>query len=397
MAQIFNRPPSIGESIGTGLGTGISSGLQQLLSSKLQEIQNQKGASQLQSIFGFSPEESQFFVSRPELLSEYLKRGGGMAAAQPQQESAMAPLQELMPPEQSGIQALQQQLGINPSQAMAEQAQQQPQQPESQALQQQSGKKPTLREVFTQPTAAEKRDLKKIEIAERKAKAQEEQFKQKEEREAKKTAFKETKAERKQIIDKARAARQNLHDLNRMEELEKEGKLDTPGYVEFLKRSGLDIPALLNPGSEEFNKIAANFIRGAKDTFGSRISNFEVEQFLRTLPNLSQSPEGRKRVIANLKYLNRADIEYNEALKDIMAKNKNIPPLDLLEQVDLKVDKKLSKLADKFKEDLAKPVPKGQNKLITALQAGAGSLVGAPGSLISGLGGSAIKGLAGLL
>lgn len=390
MAQIVQGPPSFGERI----GTGISSGLQQLLNSKLQEIQNQKGASQLQSIFGFSPEESQFFVSRPELLSEYLKRGGGMAGAQPQQESAMAPLQELMSPEQTGIQALQQQLGIKPSQVMAEQAQQQQAQPEAQ---QQLGKKPSLREVFAQPTAAEKRDLKKIEIAERKAKAQEEQFKQKEEREAKKTAFKETKAERKQIIDKARAARQNLHDLNRMEELEKEGKLDTPGYVEFLKRSGLDIPALLNPGSEEFNKIAANFIRGAKDTFGSRISNFEVEQFLRTLPNLSQSPEGRKRVIANLKYLNRADIEYNEALKDIMAKNKNIPPLDLLEQVDLKVDKKLSKLADKFKEDLAKPVPKGQNKLITALQAGAGSLVGAPGSLISGLGGSAIKGLAGLL
>lgn len=393
MAQIVQGPPSLGERI----GTGISSGLQQLLNSKLQEIQNQKGASQLQSIFGFSPKESQFFSSRPELLSEYLKRGGGMAGAQPQQESVMAPLQELMSPEQSGIQALQQQLGIKPSQAMPEQAMQQQAQPEAEAFQQQAGKKPSLREVFAQPTAAEKRDLKKIEIAERKAKAQEEQFKQKEEREAKKTAFKETKAERKQIIDKAKAAKQNLHDLNRMEELEKEGKLDTPGYVEFLKRSGLDIPALLNPGSEEFNKIAANFIRGAKDTFGSRISNFEVEQFLRTLPNLSQSTSGRSRVIANLKYLNRADIEYNEALKDIMAKNKNIPPLDLLEQVDLKVDKKLSKLADKFKEDLAKPVPKGQNKLITALQAAAGSLVGAPGSLISGLGGSAIKGLAGLL
>ncbi|MEK6884942.1 MAG: hypothetical protein AABY22_35250, partial [Nanoarchaeota archaeon] len=41
---------------------------------------------------------------------------------------------------------------------------------------------------------------------------------------------------------------------------------------------------------EEFQKIEANFLRNAKQYFGGRISNYEVEQFLKTIPSLSQSP-----------------------------------------------------------------------------------------------------------
>jgi hypothetical protein len=204
--------------------------------------------------------------------------------------------------------------------------------------------------------------------------------------EEKRAAFKETKVERKEIIEKAKVARQTLSDLERFEELQKEGKLDTPGYVEFLKRSGLDIPALMNPGSEEFNKIQANFLRDAKTYFGGRISNFEVDQFLKTLPNLSQSNQGRSRVIANLKRINRVALEHNTALKDVMSENKGVPPLDLLEKVDAKIEKKLDAIANQFKRDLAKPVPAGQNKLVTALQAGAGSVLGVPGKILGGVG-----------
>jgi hypothetical protein len=205
-------------------------------------------------------------------------------------------------------------------------------------------------------------------------------------RKEKMAMYKETKDIRHEIVQSAKSARQDLRDLNRLEELQSSGNLDTPGYVEFLKRSGLDIPALTNPESEEFKKIEANFLRNAKDYFGGRISNYEVEQFLKTIPSLSQSPEGRKRVIANLKYISRGALEYNNALKEIMAENKGIPPLDLEEQIFDKTDKKLEALHKKFKEDIAKPAPKGQNKLIAALQAGAGSVIGLPGAIVSGIG-----------
>jgi len=200
-------------------------------------------------------------------------------------------------------------------------------------------------------------------------------------------AFKETKALREELRTKKNSAKAKLEDLDRMEELEKEGKLDTAGYSEFLKRSGLDIPALMSEGSEEFNKIATNFIRDAKEYFGGRISNFEIEQFLKTVPSLSQSPEGRKRVIANLRRIEQLGVATYDAYKEVLKENGGVPPLDLGEQVDDKLDKKREAITKRFKEDLVKPVPQSQNQLVTAVQSGLGSIIGAPGSLLSKIGG----------
>jgi hypothetical protein len=206
----------------------------------------------------------------------------------------------------------------------------------------------------------------------------------------KRESYKETKGERETFLNDYRAAKRDISDFERMEELEKEGKLDTPGYLEFLQRSGLDIPALMNPGTEEFNKIAANFLRDAKAYYGGRVTNYEMEQFLKTIPNLSQSPEGRKRVIANLKNLARAKTERYQAYKDIKQHNKGVIPVDIGEQVEDRIDTRMDHLAAQFKKDLAKKVPEGQNKFVTALQSALGSAIPAVGSAI----GSAAKGAA---
>lgn len=205
-------------------------------------------------------------------------------------------------------------------------------------------------------------------------------------------AYKETKEERKQFLQDYQASKRDLDDLNRFQELEKDGKLDTPGYVEFLKRSGLDIPALLNPESEEFQKIAANFLRDAKNYYGGRVSNMEMEQFLKTIPSLSQSPDGRKRVIANLKNLARAKTERYQAYKDIKSETRGNIPIDVAEQVEDRIDKRMDHLAEQFRKDLAKEVPAGQNKMITALQAALGSAAGRIPSSIGKAGQGALLG-----
>jgi len=229
-------------------------------------------------------------------------------------------------------------------------------------------------------------------------------------------AYKETKDLRHKLIEDRKLARQELKDLSRLQELNEEGKLDTPGYVEFLQRSGFDIPALMNPESEEFQKIQQGFLKGAKQYFGARVTDNEINMFLKTIPTLSQSAEGRKRVIAMLKDVARGKEEYYQAYKDVMNENNGKPPLDLEEQIENKVESRLDKIAEKFKADLQRPVPKGQNKLITALQAGAGSVVpkipkalagaglgAAAGSRLGSvfgipgtIGGAALGGLAGL-
>lgn len=349
MVQIINRPASGLENLGTGLGGGIGQALSGLANTKIQQIlqrQNQlESASGLRAL-GFEPTEANLLSSLdPSIQKEIVKQ----KLLAPSQEAYAQGLADLLgQPGQQGLE--QQQISAQPQEPGAP----------TQIQPQQEIATPKAKLTERQATQLAKLGLQKQAITE----------KQKAE------AFKATKEERKEIINSAKVSRDQLHDLDRMEELEKEGKLDTAGYTEFLKRSGLDIPALQNVGSEEFNKISANFLKNAKQVFGARVSNFEIEQFLKTIPSLSQSPEGRKRVIANLKYVARANIAYNDALKEVMSENKGIPPLDLLEKIDFKIDKKLDKISKKFKEDLVKPVPAGQNRLITALQATAGNVAG---------------------
>ncbi len=276
----------------------------------------------------------------------------------------------------SKLQVPQQQAPSLIQQVAAQPAQQQAIQPKAAALQQGSipDQSKLIQDLFTSPQ--EKREQRKLELKEQQIAKQE-----------KAARFKATKEERKDIIQKAQSARVVLKDLDRMDELNKSGKLDTPDVVEFLKRSGLDIPALLNPDSQEFQKIAAGFLRDAKTYFGGRITNYDIEQFLKTIPSLSQTPEGRHRVIAGLKQLKRGDLAYNDALKEIMKENESVPPYDLLEQIEDRIEPKLNKVAEKFKEDISKPVPKQKTSaLTTGLGAAAGSLLGAPGTILGGVG-----------
>ena len=105
---------------------------------------------------------------------------------------------------------------------------------------------------------------------------------------------------------------------------------------------------------------------------------------------MSQSPEGRKRVISNLKRFSRISLEYNKAMKKIIEENKGVPPMDLMEKVDSKVEKKIDKITKLFKEDLNKDVPSytAFDKTMTGVGAVLGSIVGAPGKLLGKIGGS---------
>jgi hypothetical protein len=314
------------------IGTGLGEGLNQLAHQKMQGLQKQKQLQGWEAI-GVPAEQAEFITSQPEWLQKELIDRIDFSQLNRQQQQPYQQVKQAEPPLQEG-----------------------PSIPEN---------KPGKQALF----GAGKEQRK--EVAQK---------------------FKETKQFRHDLLESRRAAKNDIKDLSRLEELSQSGKLDTPGYTEFLKRSGLDIPALTNPESEEFQKIQASFLRNAKQYFGGRISNYEVEQFLKTIPSLSQSPEGRSRVIANLKYVARAADERYKAYQEVLAEHGGVPPYDLEEQVENKSDKKLDTIYRQLKKDLEKPVPKGQNKFITAIQAGAGDLLGSIPSAIKGAGKGAIAG-----
>ena len=79
-------------------------------------------------------------------------------------------------------------------------------------------------------------------------------------------------------------------------------------------------------------------------------------------------------------------------MREITKEHGGTPPEDLNEQIYERIDPRSKKLADQFRKDLERPVPAGQNKLITALQAIAGSAAGIPGKLLGSKAGKALVG-----
>lgn len=315
---------SAGGRLGAALGTGLGQLAQNKLSQVMQQYDRQLEKSQYAR--GLAPilgEQAAEFVSNlgPEERKYALQNIG--------------PLMQLsqQPGQQGGLSALT---------GAPQQDQQQQQMPDQRAQ--------LIQDIFTSPH--EKREREKLELKKQQMASQE-----------KLAAFKETKPERKEILNEAKSAKDTLARLDRMDELSKKGKLDSPLYLEFLKKSGFDVPALTSPDSQEFRKLEVDFLRDAKNIFGSRVTNYEASQFLKSIPSLSQSKEGRDRVIRNLKLLNEGKLARAEALKDILKENKGIPPLDLAEQVEARVEPKIDKLLQKFRSGPERKVSQTFNEL----------------------------------
>lgn len=373
--QIFPREGSFGQTLGASLGGG----LQAFGNEFSKAIELQRKAEGLQSL-GFSPEEAVGLAAQdPQIVNSIINALGQRGALGKQTQPPM---------DQQGTQVAQGRDTEAPDIS-----------PQSQ--------KSTTAQKLQQPTLTQVREEKKMDLAqktldlqERKFKSQQKKEKSQEKQRANEKAFKETKELRKELIDDERSARNRLETLDAMEELVQSGKLSSPGAEEFLKRSGLDIQALRNPETQAFQKLRVDFIKDAKNLFGARVTNFELEQFMKGVPSLSQSPEGMMRLISTLKKVERAKKSQGKLAREIIKENNGVPPLDLGEKIQDRMNKQLDKIAEKFKKDLKKRPPAEYAPSQAGTIAGVlgGELVGrAPGALAAGGLGALLGGPAGAL
>lgn len=76
--------------------------------------------------------------------------------------------------------------------------------------------------------------------------------------------------------------------------------------------------ASLSPEAQEAVKLITDEIKGARETFGARVTNFEAGTYLKTLPNLLNTPEGRRRVLRDLKIVNKLNRMEGEGVLNII-------------------------------------------------------------------------------
>jgi hypothetical protein len=309
-------PPQedFGSRLGTIVGSGLGQGLNSLVQGKLSDINRQRGMQQLQRI-GLSPEQSELLHHikeiNPQMYGEYLGR-----------------VLENMP-------GMQQQPMYEPETYMQEQ------------VTEPSGEKVSIQKEIMKPSS----DTSLFENKEAKKRAHEEQ----------KMINKEVYPVIKDIQHKAKGAKENDLRLKRMEKLIETGKLNAPAFASALKTLkhgifgiGIDLTSLLSQESEEFEKLSNDFIKNAKDVFGSRITDQDLKSFLATVPNLSQSDSGKRAVIHNLQLLNKGAELREQAARKLLQKYNNKPPLDFESRVEDLIKPELDKISEKFEKGVGK-------------------------------------------
>jgi energy-coupling factor transporter ATP-binding protein EcfA2 len=374
----LNPGVTTGSLIGESLGQGLGAGLQALADAKLQHVMQSKQRTQTEQgliASGMEPGQAKGLALmaqyNPQLAQEAFKyhlkgpQESALASAYAQMVGGQPGAQATQGQPSGGIQQMQQQ---TPQQAQPyapgsfqEKAQRLIQGPVSpakiQQQQQLQGQQQQAQQVATgqpilpsrmnandfralsglqmQNKAMEQRkEQKQEELAlkkealglrgkevESKVKAREETLglnKYKAAEQVKKEAFKSTKEARKEITESAKSAKENEMRLERIKELDKKGNLQNPLLYSVLNKVGLDLPALRSADSQELEKLSNDFLKSAKNVFGARLTNFDVETFFRTVPTLSQTKEGRSRVIRNLQLFNKGALIRDEAMRDIL-------------------------------------------------------------------------------
>ena len=268
--------PGLGELLGGGLGAGLSSGIQMLAQQKLQEMAARGKVAEEQ--------RKQQQVQQKETAA-YQQMG-----MDERQASAMAALPADVKKQVFKQQMLSQLLGGRetpgepdaaiPGQAVgAETPQISPEDLSTEQIAAISQVDPAVGRVLMSE--------KKLQVTETREK------------------FKTTKEYRKKINEDFRDYKQTEDRLNRMEKLQEEGDLTKPSTAFLLEKMDLPLGVLSNPESEEFDKLSKDLLKNIRTYFGARINVVEVQNFLKTIPKLTNSPEGRTRIIRNLKLLSK--------------------------------------------------------------------------------------------
>ncbi len=120
--------------------------------------------------------------------------------------------------------------------------------------------------------------------------------------------------------DKAKGFQNAARSIGQLNNLNNRGNLPK-GFGKVLnvnwKTGELRVPSLSNPQTELFVKTVNEFIKGAKDSFGARVTNFELDRFMQQLPTLANTEEGRRLILSQMDSVNKLNQLEADSLKEV--------------------------------------------------------------------------------
>lgn len=120
-----------------------------------------------------------------------------------------------------------------------------------------------------------------------------------------------------------RALAHENDSLNIIDSLNKSNKLPDKMKLTINSSTGvpygiLEVLGTVNPETQRFIKTINDFTTQAKDSYGSRVTNFDLQQFMKRLPTLMNTAEGRRQIVEQMRIVNDLNKTYEESLKTTM-------------------------------------------------------------------------------
>jgi len=357
MAVYFGQEQGLGDLLGAGLGKGLN----QLAQQKMQQMQTRKG---LEGLLGPNM-ANQISQLPPDIAKQVIKQQLQNVQSQQRMNIFQQQYGGLQPGVNPGLEAItagaqqpgQQQpgesaTGLQSLQPGAQQpGAQQPgpanvggyvpgkQSSLALALGVDPGKAMELEEKASSEQRKESVELRKERIAEQRE------------------IDKETLPYYDEVMKTYKGSKETERRIGRMEELTRKGDLDSPQFSSLLDTVskgifgfGINLDALRSPDSQEFKKLSVEFLKNAKNLFGPKVTQSEIEMFMQMVPTLQQSDKGKLRIINNMKAYADADKIKKTSMNQIIKENRGRRPLNLETLVEGRTEEQLDALAQQFKK-----------------------------------------------
>jgi hypothetical protein len=116
-----------------------------------------------------------------------------------------------------------------------------------------------------------------------------------------------------------------------------------------LIRPEAQLAGLANTETQLYAKNLAQFIKGAKEIFGARVTNFDVGTFMNQLPSLLNSDEGRRVILEQMQLVNDLEKSFYKTKKEALQKySRSGNYADIVGIVDKKVEAKEQETIDRL-------------------------------------------------
>jgi hypothetical protein len=115
-----------------------------------------------------------------------------------------------------------------------------------------------------------------------------------------------------------------------------------------------------NPEAEEFEKISTDHVKEVSNVFPGQIRVFEIETYLKTIPTLLNSDEGKQIVANNLMLLNDGKIIKYKVGEQILKDNNGIPPRNFDMLINERAEPELERLGEELEKGMTDAIEKYQ-------------------------------------